>query len=111
MTTIPNWQPAQVRGLLQARGYDVDPTDARFGEHSISARRERAGQAQLFVIDSSGRFRAELTIAAGETRHTTSIGAVPVVVVAQNQRTLNVTGILPGWSHLPAVLAQIDSLH
>jgi hypothetical protein len=33
-----------------------------------------------------------------------------VVVVAQNQRTLTVTGTLPSWSHLPGVLAQLDAM-
>ena len=110
MTTDADWHPAQVRALLQARGFDVDPTDTRYGDNSVSARRQRGGFAQLFAIDRSGRFRAELTVAAGETRRTTSVGAVPVVVVAQNQRTLTVTGTLPSWSPLPGVLAQLDAL-
>jgi hypothetical protein len=110
MTSRPDWQPAQVRALLQARGYDVDPTDTRYGDNSITARRERGGFVHLVAVDRGGRFRAELTVATGETRRSTTIGAVPVVVVAQNQRTLTVTGSLPSWNHLAAVLTQLDTM-
>lgn len=109
MTTAQNWQPAEVRALLQARGFDMDHADTRYGDHSVSARRERGGQVQLFAIDSGGRFRAELSVDAGETRRTSSIGAVPVVIVAQTRRLLTVTGSLQNWSHLPSVLSQLDT--
>lgn len=110
MTTIPNWQPNHIRDLLQARGYDVNRPDARYGDDSVSGRRERAGHVQQFVIDRGGRFRAEVTVDLGESRRTTSIGAVPVVVVTQNQRTLTVTGNLPHLGHLTSILNQIDTL-
>lgn len=107
---IPNWQPAQIRDLLQARGYDVNRADQRFGPDSVSGRRERAGHVQQFVIDRGGRFRAEVTVELGESRRTSSIGPVPVVVVTQNQRTLTVTGNLPHLGHLVTILNQIDTL-
>ncbi len=110
MSTIPNWQPAQIRDLLQARGYDVNRADTRYGDESVSARRERAGHVQQFVLERGGRFRAEVTLDLGESRRTTSIGAVPVVVVTQNQRTLTVTGNLPHLGHLNNILNQIDTL-
>jgi hypothetical protein len=110
MANAQGWQPAEVRQQLQARGYDIDPTDHRYGDHSISARRERGGSAQLFAIDSGGRFRAELTIEVGESRRTSSIGPVPVVIVAQTRRLLTVTGSLQYWNHLPSVLSQLDTL-
>ncbi len=110
MTQRQPWNPDQVRSLLQARGYDVDPTDTRYGDHSISARRERAGQAHLLAIDSGGRFRAEVTVTAGETRRAASLGAVPIVIVTQTQRLFTLTGSLPSWGHLPGVLTQLDTL-
>jgi hypothetical protein len=111
MTATQGWNPDQVRAMLTARGYDIDPGAIRYGGNSLSARRERAGAAQLFVIDSSGQFRAELTVMAGENRRSTMIGPVPVVVVSQQQRVFTVTGQLPAWHHLPAVLTQLDTLN
>ncbi|MBA2520210.1 MAG: hypothetical protein H0V24_11125 [Chloroflexia bacterium] len=110
MTNAGSWDPERVRLLLRARGYDIDAADTRYGDDSVSARRERAGQARLFAIDSGGRFRAEITAAAGETRRAGSIGAVPIVVVTQTQRLFTLTGSLPSWQHLPAVLAQLETL-
>lgn len=110
MTDRQHWNPNQVRSLLQVRGYDIDPTDTRYGDNSISARRERAGQAHLFAIDSGGRFRAEVTATGGESRRSASLGAVPVVIVTQTQRLITVTGSLPAWDDLPAVLTQLDTV-
>ena len=110
MANAHSWQPAEVRAQLQARGYDIEQADSRYGDHSISARRERDGSAQLFAIDSGGRFRAELTIDVGESRRTSSIGPVPVVIVAQTRRLLTVTGSLQNWTHLPSVLGHLDLL-
>jgi hypothetical protein len=104
-----SWQPDEVRALLRARGYDIDHADTRYGDYSVSARRERGGLAQMFVVDSGGRFRAELAVDAGETGRTSSIGAVPVVIVALTRRLLTVTGSLQNWSHLPSVLSQLDT--
>ena len=110
MANAQGWQPAEVRAQLRARGYDVDHADTRYGDHSITARRERGGTTQLFAIDSGGRFRTELTIDEGESRRTSSIGPVPVVIVAQTRRLLTVTGNVQNWSHLPSVLRQLDTL-
>lgn len=109
MTERWEWQPERVRALLRGRGYDIDPVGNRYGDDSISARRERAGQAQLFAIDRGGRFRAEVTAAAGETRRTGSLGAAPVVIVTQTQRVMTVTGSLPDWSHLSPLLHHLDT--
>lgn len=109
MTNGQDWQPAEVRAQLQARGYDIDRADTRHGDYSVSARRERGGLSQVFVVDSGGRFRAELAVDAGETRRTSSIGVVPVVIVAQTRRMLTVTGSLQNWAGLPSVLSQLDT--
>ena len=108
MTISRQWQPEHVRSLLISRGFDIEGESSHFGPQSITARRERAGQGQLFAIDSGGRFRAEMTVVASESRRSTMIGVVPIVVITQHQRTLTMTGSLPGWNHLPAVLAQLD---
>lgn len=108
MTIARQWHPEQVRAVLVARGFDIEGDDPRYGPQSITGRRERGGQAQLFVVDSGGRFRAEMIVVAGETRRSTMIGAVPIVVLSQTSRTLTITGNLPSWNHLPAVLAQLD---
>ncbi|MDQ3695421.1 MAG: hypothetical protein M3464_17600 [Chloroflexota bacterium] len=110
MTNTANWDPERVRSLLRARGYDIDAADTRYGDDSVSARRERAGRTRLFAIDRGGRFRAEITAAAGETRRASSLGTVPIVIVTQTQRLFTLTGSLPDWSHLPTVLAQIETL-
>lgn len=111
MTVNSAWQPAWVRELLRARGFDVDPADPRYSGNSVQARREHGDAVQLFAIDSAGRFRAELTLVRGETRRSTHLGAVPVVIVSQDQRTLTVTGTLPTWSHLPSLLEQLEAMH
>ena len=111
MTGNSPWQPAWVRDLLRARGFDVDPPDPRSGGNSVRGRRERGDAAQLVAIDSGGRFQAELTVTLSETRRTGELGSVPVVIVSQDQRTMTVTGTLPTWSHLPGLLEQLDALH
>lgn len=108
MTGTRQWNPDQIRSLLISRGFDIEGDDPRFSVHSITARRERSGQSQLFVVDSSGRFRAEMTVPINESRRSTMIGSVPIVVLTQNQRILSVSGSLPSWTHLPSVLIQLD---
>ncbi len=106
------WNPALLRTLFQALGYDVEFDNAWPGDESgtITGRRERANRAHLVVVDAAGRFGARVTVTAGESGREGEIAGVPLRITDTNQKTSIISGALAHPEDLEAILRGLDDV-
>ena len=107
-----NWDPAALAAILEAAGYDVDTSDAALpgGGGSLSARRDREGDARLVALDAGGRFRATLTSVVEETSWGTELAGIPTRITTRLERSMTLTGVLQHPEQLALMLQELDHL-
>ena len=116
MSAVPGagwaWDPAVLVGILEAAGYDVDTSDAVLpgGGGSLSARRDREGDARLVALDAGGRFRATVTSVVEETSRGIEVAGIPTRTTTRLERRMTVTGILQHQEQLAPMLLELDQL-
>ena len=105
------WDPDRFRAELEARGYDVDATEAVLpAGGSLTARRDRGSRSHLVALDAGGRFRATVTVALGEVSGEETVAGVALRVVAETRRSVTVSGTLTEADRLPPLLVALDRL-
>ncbi|HET7092099.1 MAG TPA: hypothetical protein VFI22_01440 [Thermomicrobiales bacterium] len=106
------WDPETLAADLEAAGFDVDRSEAHLSDSggSLTARRDRGGQADLAVVDAGGRIRLRATAVAAEAARRTTVAGVPLRIVVQRRVVANVTGTVHSRAEFLAVLGQIDAL-
>lgn len=105
------WDPAGSAAILEAAGYGVDTSDAVLpGGGSLSARRDREGDARLVALDAGGRFRATMTSVVEETSRGIEVAGIPTRATTRLERRMTLTGVLQHQEQLALMLQELDQL-
>jgi hypothetical protein len=109
----PSWDTAwpNLVETLRRFGFDIEPP--RPGEPPASgliARRDIGERVVLLAIDTSGRFRIEVTWTVAEHAARDEIAGVPVRVVETMERTLTIAGQVDEAERMAAVIAALGAL-
>ena len=107
-----DWNPALLRTIFLALGYDVAFDDAWPGDENgtITGRRERANRAHLIVVDAGGRFAGRVTLTTGDRARSSEIEGIQVRVTDVTEKIAIVSGQLAEPADLERMLLGLDEV-